>query len=217
MAGIADRTTFAEFARRARQGAYTPTPGENRVTQPAGPVRLPPATGKIVGQLMVSDIKSRFATGTDPAGRKWRPLKHPRPRGGNQPLRDTGLLMASFTARVEPTAVVVGTNRAGAALHNFGGVVRARNKMLAIPLTKEAIRSGGPRRFGKRKELEFRPTGKRRVFILGVEDKRGRFVGQFLLVDQVRMPQREFMGVSDKALGQIADVLVLKPGVTLHF
>lgn len=207
MAGIADRTTFAEFARRARAGAYTPTPGENRVGQPGTPVRLPAATGKIVGQVMVSDIKSRFATGTDPAGRKWRPLKHPRPRGGNQPLRDTGMLMNSFTARVEPTAVVVGTNRAGAALHNFGGVVRAKGKMLAIPLTKEAQRSGGPRRFGKRKELEFRPTGKRRVFVLGVEDKKGVFVGQFLLVDQVTVPQREFMGVSDKALSQIADVL----------
>lgn len=209
MAGVADRTTFAEFARRARAGAYTPTPGggETRAPRPGGAVRLPPQTGKIVGQIMVSDIKSRFATGTDPQGRKWRPLKHPRPRGGNQPLRDTGLLMASFTARVEPSAVVVGTNRQGAAPHNFGGVVRAKNKMLAIPLTKEAQRSGGPRRFGRRKELEFRPTGKRRVFLLGTEDKAGRFVGQFLLVDQVRIPQREFMGVSDKALGQIADVL----------
>jgi len=209
MAGFADRTTFAEFARRARQGTYTPAAGENRVSQPNAAVRLAPATGKVVGQIMVSDIKGRFATGTDPAGRKWQSLKHSRPRGGNQPLRDTGRLMASFTARVEPTAVVVGTNVAGAALHNFGGVVKAKGKMLAIPLTKEAARSGGPRRFGKKKQLEFRPTGKRRVFVLGIEDKRGVFVGQFLLVDSVRVPQREFMGISDKALGQIAETLAM--------
>jgi phage gpG-like protein len=216
MAGYADRVTFAEFARRARAGAYTPTPGAAPVAQ-AGPtaVRLPTATGKVIGQIMVSDIKSRFMTGTDPRGQKWRPLKHSRVRGGAQPLRDTGRMMASFTSRVEPDAVVVGTVAPGAALHNFGGVVRAKNKMLAIPLTKEALRSGGPRRFGKKQELEFRPTKKRRVFLLGTMDKAGRFVGQFLLVDSVRVPQREFLGVSDKALGQIADVLAtagLRPG-----
>ena len=32
-------------------------------------------------------------------------------------------------------------------------------------------------------------------------------VAQFLLVDQVRVPQREFMGVSEKAWGQINDAV----------
>lgn len=208
MAGFAQRTTFAEFAQRARDGRYTPGAGETRVSQGPTAVKLPPMVGKIVGQILVSDIKSRFATGTDPQGRKWRPLKHARPRGGNQPLRAAGRLMASFTFRVEPDAVVVGTVAPGAALHNFGGVVKAKGKMLAIPLTKEALRSGGPRRWKKGK-LEFRPTRKRRVFLLGTADARGNFVGQFLLVDQVTIPQREFMGVSDNAMGQVADALAM--------
>lgn len=206
MAGLADRTTFAEFARRARAGGLTPDPaGERRANSAVAPLRLPPAVGREIGLILVADIKTRFATGTDPAGQRWRPLKHPRPRGGDQPLRDTGRLMASFTARVEPAAVVVGTNHPGAALQNAGGVVRAKTKMLAIPLTKEAVRSGGPRRFKGR--LEFRPTGKRRVFLLGTGDARGNFSGQFLLVDSVRVARREFMGVSAAGLGRVAAVL----------
>jgi phage gpG-like protein len=211
MAGIADRYTFEEFVRRARQGAFTPTPGAGptAVTPPGAPVRLPEAVGKQVGQIVITDIKTRITRGVDVAGRAFRPLKHARVRGGAQPLRDTGRLLASFTARVEPAAVVVGTMHPGAAIHDAGGVIRAKGKMLAIPLTREAQRSGGPRRFGKKKDLQLRGTKKRRVFVLGVEDKRGEFVGQFLLVDQVTIPQREFMGVSDNALGQIAEVLAL--------
>lgn len=102
--------------------------------------------------------------------------------------------------------MVVGTNHPGAALLNFGGLIRAKGKMLAIPLTKEAVRAGSPRRF--RGDLKFRAVG-RRKFLLGTEDKAGRFVGQFLLVDQVKVPAREFFGVSDKAIEQVADALAL--------
>lgn len=211
MAGFAERTTLADFAKRARAGEYGPAVA--RDTRPGVPARLDPQTGRVLGQIVVSDIKTRIATGVDVRGQRFRPLARPRPRGGNQPLRDTGRLLASFTSRVEADAVVVGTNAPGAALHNFGGLVRAKGKMLALPLTKEAQRSGGPRRF--KGALRFRPTRKPRVFLLGTL-KGGVFVGQFVLVDQVRIPQREFMGVSDKAVGQIADALSLAPGVTLH-
>ena len=63
----------------------------------AGP--LSPALGKEIAQIGVSDVKRRFVTGTTPGGVKWKPLKYPRPRGGNQPLRDTGRLMASITGK----------------------------------------------------------------------------------------------------------------------
>ncbi len=216
---LVQSTTFGQFAADARSGGLIPSldVGSGGGPPRPGAVTLPPVVGKIIGQILVSDVKSRFSTGTDPRGSPWRPLKFKRPNGGDKPLRDTGELMASITARVEPTAVVVGTMRAGAALHNFGGVVRAKGKMLAIPLTKEAKRSGGPRRFqGK---LTFQPTKKRRVFLLvGAPPREAKGkkkpkkppkrVPQFMLVDQVTVPQREFMGVSDKALGYIGQTIL---------
>jgi len=271
---------------------------------------LPLPLQNILKQILVSDVKSRFSTGTSPAGVKWRPLAHPRPNGGDVPLRDTGVLMASFTGGSDGRSAWVGTTHPGASLHNFGGVVRGKGKMLAIPLTKEAKRSGGPRRW-KGGELQFRLTRKPRVFLLlgapgggggggGTKPKapkkprakrgkkpkglagkaaavvaglrkriavvrkaagktmkrvkgkkrtrRGKknagllakllatlhavtgrqaekggkkggakgtatsqagqsLVAQFLLVDQVTIPQREFMGVSEKAWGQITDAV----------
>lgn len=210
---------------------------------------LPPPLANILKQILLSDVKSRFSTGTDPRGVKWRPLKFARPNGGDVPLRDTGVLMASFTGGSDGKSVWVGTTHPGAKLHNFGGVVRGKGKMLAIPLTKEAKRSGGPRRW-KGPKLKFQPTGKHRVFLLVAAAKKPRKprkakkrgvgkkikdaaakllagvfggaaggkgkgetagqlppVAQFLLVDQVRVPQREFMGVSEKAWGQINDAV----------
>lgn len=142
------------------------------------------------------------------------------------PLRDTGVLMASFSGGSDGNSVWVGTTHPGASLHNFGGTVRGKGKMLAIPLTKEAKRSGGPRRW-KGGELQFQPTRKPRVFLLlsGAPagravrkpkraGKRGaakidhaKLIAQFLLVDQVTIPARPFMGVSEKAWGQIGDAV----------
>lgn len=206
MPGLVDQRTFGELADAARRGALTPTVA---VTQgPASPtvgnVRIPPPLGRQLVQIMVSDIKGRFSSGTDPQGQSWVPLKYPRPTGGDKPLRDTGVLMASFSGRFSADTVTVGTTHPGAALHNFGGVVRAKSKMLAIPLTKEARRSGGPRRFGR--TLRFQPTGKRRVFVL-YEMVNGQRVGQFLLVDQVTEPQREFMGLSPRGFQNVQDAI----------
>jgi phage gpG-like protein len=300
MPGIIDLKDFTDAANR---GQLTPQLGGTGSGGAGGspPVatgglgggsagRLPPPLANILKQILVSDVKSRFSTGTDPSGAKWRPLKHARPNGGDVPLRDTGILMASFSGGTDGNSVWVGTTHPGAALHNFGGVVRGRGKMLAIPLTKEAKRSGGPRRW-KNGKLVFRPTRKPRVFLLLGADrpkkpkakrrgKKGRvgaaidvlrkriakvrkavgkrakklvkgtrrakkrgasrgaegllrkllgklrsitaknpdaaaaggaagqsLVAQFLLVDEVTIPKREFMGVSEKAWGQITDAV----------
>ena len=165
----------------------------------AGP--LDPLLGKVLARILHSDVKDRFATGTDPKGVKWRPLKHARPRGGNQPLRDTGRLMASFASRYDGDSFEVSTVYPGAGLHNFGGVVRpTKAKFLAIPVTKEAVRSGGPRRF--KGTLSVRPTKKRGVLLL-VSGKDNAV--QFVLVKSVTIPQREFMGVSEKGWGLIGE------------
>src|SRR5581483_10822530 len=58
------------------------------------------------------------------------PLKRPRARGGDVPLRDTGVLMASLTGQgkghvkeVTAHALVWGTNIEYAAIHNWGGII----------------------------------------------------------------------------------------------
>jgi len=228
MAGLLDLKQFADAAAR---GQFTPQlaangagAGSSGGSPPVaagglgGSPRLPPQLGNLLKQILLSDVKSRFSTGTSPSGTKWRPLKHARPNGGDVPLRDTGILMASFSGGTDGTSVWVGTTHPGAALHNFGGTVRGKGKMLAIPLTKEAKRSGGPRRW-KGAPLVFQPTRKPRVFLLmapagGTGGPRkaksklaAKLVAQFLLVDQVTVPKREFMGVSERAWGQITDAV----------
>ncbi|AWM35902.1 Phage virion morphogenesis family protein [Gemmata obscuriglobus] len=181
MAGLV--LSFADLARAARQPA-------------AGPLALPAAapldapTGRELVQILVSDVKRRFSTGTAPDGTPWRPLRYGRAfRGGGtaQPLRDTGALMASFTGRFTGDEVVVGTNHPGAALHNFGGtVVPRRGKFLAIALTAAAKRAGSPR--------NLRGTAREPLFARRVN---GRLVGHFLLVRKAVVPRREFLGVSE--------------------
>lgn len=194
MSGLAVTLTPGEFARRLRAGGLTPA-----LAPPGSPPgALPPALAKVLGQIAVSDIRTRFQTGTAPDGAKWRPLKHPRPTGGNQPLLDTGVLRASIHAVPDPAGVTVQTTHPAAPLHQFGGVVRPRRaKMLAIPLTKEARRSGGPRRFGKK--LALRPTRKPRVYLL-VAEARGKVTAHFVLVRSVTVPARPFMGLSAAGL-----------------
>lgn len=158
-------------------------------------VLLPDRLGALLGRLMLSDVRSRFTTGTTPDGAKWAPLRHVRPNGGDKPLLDTGFLMNSIAAAHDSRGVTLTTAHPGAALLNAGGTVRAKNKMLAIPLTKEAKRSGGPRRW-QGPPLRFRPTGKARRFLL-VAGTGPQAVAQFLLVDEVTVPGREFWGLTE--------------------
>lgn len=193
MAGVASRMDLAEMLKRAN-GPNSP------LTVPlnaAGP--LTPQLGREIAQIAVSDVKRRFATGTAPDGTRWRPLKFARPNGGNQPLRDTGQLMASITGEHKPTEVTVGTNRQGAALHHFGGTVKPKKaKVLTIPLTPEAKRAGSPRRFVRR-EGDPRPLFAR---LIGA-----KMVGHFLCVPKVVVPARPFMGLSAEAMDLITRVL----------
>lgn len=208
---IARVLTLPQFAEAARRGGLVPlgTRGLTAVGSPGDTLTIPAAARQPLTQLLVSDVKTRFTTGTAPDGTPWRPLRYPRPSGGNKPLNDTGVLRESIHGTADEKGVTLQTTHPGAGLHNAGGVVRKKSKMLAIPLTKEARRSGGPRRF--KGKLGFRPTGRNRVFVL-VSEVKGKPVGQFLLVDQVVIPRREFMGISEKGMGYagelVADFLI---------
>jgi phage gpG-like protein len=83
-----------------------------------------------VSLLLVAAARNNFDQGRSPSGVPWLPLKRPsRRRGGpgSKPLRDTGLLMASYTAQgsghVEertPQRLTWGSNVDRAGWHHFG-------------------------------------------------------------------------------------------------
>jgi len=95
---------------------------------------------KVVSEIMRTAVINNFEEGGRP---RWKPSKRAIKEGG-QTLIDTSRLMKSITAGATATQAAVGTNVIYAAIHQFGGVikahtVRARNaKALAIP-TKNGI------------------------------------------------------------------------------
>lgn len=82
------------------------------------------------GRVVLNRIRLGFRAGRSPYGQAWAPLKL---RAG-QPLRDTGALQRSITMSATGNEVVIGTNRVGARVHQFGAtIVPVRAKVLAFP------------------------------------------------------------------------------------
>ena len=154
---------------------------------------------KVLAVSAVAAVKDNFAKGRSPAGVAWAPLSFPRPAGGTLPLRDKGLLMASIAGRAEKDGVIVGTTHPGAALHQHGGVVRAKSgKALALPLTAEAARIDGPRAFPRPLHVRRRKGSESAV----LADAKGK--PQYALVKKVAVPARPFLGFSQEALADMA-------------
>lgn len=78
---------------------------------------------KQVGEALVSNTQLRFMDQQTPEGIPWRPTQ----RGGHI-LNKRGLLSSSVTYRATDKLVEVGTNSIYAAIHQFGGVIKAKNK-----------------------------------------------------------------------------------------
>ncbi len=105
---------------------------------------------------VVASTKENFAGSHEPDGTPWKPLAWPSPAGrtDGKPLHASGLLMASLSARgtgqgaireITDTEMIFGTNLDYAEIHQKGGTIKPKGKALAIPLTKEASRTSGPR------------------------------------------------------------------------
>jgi phage virion morphogenesis protein len=157
---------------------------------------------KTIGILMAAAAKENIKLARTPAGKPFAPLAHPRPAGGSKPLNDTGQLGASITWRIEGSKVIAGTNRRGAALHQFGGTVSAkRTKYLAIPLTRRAARVRSPRSMPG-----LHPQFKRGANRGVLADKNG--VAQFALVPSVQVAARPFLGFGPKLLKRIDAVIL---------
>lgn len=77
---------------------------------------------------MYSAVMQNFDAGGRPA---WQGISH---RNG-KPLNDTGALRGSISESASSDEAVVGTNLIYAAIHQFGGVIRAKNApYLMVPI-----------------------------------------------------------------------------------
>ncbi len=81
-----------------------------------------------IGETVKTQVFRRFETGTDPEGQHWPQSLRARLENG-QTLVDTGRLRDSITyaVAIDKSGVEVGTNVVYAAIHQTGGVIRAKS------------------------------------------------------------------------------------------
>lgn len=142
-----------------------------------------------LARVLKTGAQLRFRQGNGPDGAPWQPSRRAAEEGG-QTLTLTGRLRRSLTTAATRTTATIGTNDIRAAIHHFGGVIRAkRGPFLSIPITPQARKSGSPRNFpGK---LAVQQTLKGQHILV---DEKG--VAHYLLRRSVTMPARPFLGAS---------------------
>lgn len=196
-------------------------------TLPQGPLDVPPSLGNKMGVRLASDMRNHFQLGRSPKGQAWAPIK-PRPQGGDKPLLNTGKLRNSITGRAEPHGASAGTNAIQANLMNEGGTIKPkRAKMLAIPLTREAVRSGGPRKFPRNLFVIRTKSGSVLLVEAAPKTKKGKIKkrklnaseqtiansinagadvhAHYLLVRSATIPARPFNGFSDECMKDVSE------------
>lgn len=167
-----------------------------------------------IALMSASGAKKGLRDGIDIHGRPFLPLRHERASGkGGMPLRDKGLLAASISATMPQETVILSANSPGARLQNYGGIVRpkkAKAKALAIPVSKEAGRVGSPGGGRFPRPLFFRATKSASSVGVLCESVGGVLVVHYVLVKEVRIPARQFLGWSAPTLDRIQQLLADK-------
>lgn len=157
-----------------------------RLGLPLGGSMLPAMQN--MGRVLKTGAQLRFRSTSGPDGAAWEKsfrAKH----GGGQTLSLTRRLRNSITYTATGSSATVGTNVVYAAIHQFGGTVRAKNaQFLSIPVTPAARAAGSPRNMAG---LHVAQTLKGQFILV---DAKG--VTQFLLRKQVTISARPFLGVS---------------------
>lgn len=98
-----------------------------------------------VAEAALEQIATSFEQERDPWDRPWPKSLRAEMEGG-QTLSDTGRLRRSFTYRANDQGFIVGTNVRYAAIHQYGGVIRAQQaKYLRFRLAGGAGRRKGGR------------------------------------------------------------------------
>lgn len=155
---------------------------------------------KTGGIMALAEVRRRFDTGTGPDGMPWAPLAFPRPEGGSIPLRNHGILAASYTYESGGDYFRVGTNHEAARLQHYGGtVVPIAAKFLTLPITREAVYAGRARNMpGLHAEANDR----------GGVLADNQHVAHWLLVKSVTIPARPQVGLSDELFRRWCGILV---------
>lgn len=149
-------------------------------------------------------VRNCFDRQTDIDGEPWPPLQHPRPGEADigRALLDKGLLRASVACTSEGDTLTLQTNRIGARLLHFGGVVVPVNaQYLCIPATLDAKRAGSPRDFpgALTPIINKARTGGVLIGTAGVDVKPKRIESpmvqvQYYMTKKVTIPPRRFCG-----------------------
>lgn len=152
-----------------------------------------------MGRALKTGTQMRFRTTTGPDGGQWEKSFRARHEGG-QTLSLTRRLRNSITYQATGSSVAVGTNVIYAAIHQFGGTIRAKaGPFLSIPVTPAARAAGSPRNMAG---LHVAQTLKGQFILV---NEKG--VTQYLLRAQVTIPARPFLGVSDGDRTEILGVV----------
>lgn len=105
------------------------TPGlkdvERRLAGVWRQIKHPIQLMKVVGAVLESSTRTRFRTGLDPEGRPWKPSIRAKLKGGHT-LFEHGRLRDSITHDAGADRAEVGSNLIYAAIHQVGGVIRAK-------------------------------------------------------------------------------------------
>lgn len=92
-----------------------------------------------IGEYLAGSSRDRFGSQTAPDGSAWTPLAHwyreAKPASKDKILTLRGYLSSSIHWQVLPDSVLVGSNLEYAAIHQFGGVIR--------PKQRKALKVGG--------------------------------------------------------------------------
>ncbi|MDT7838206.1 phage virion morphogenesis protein [Aquabacterium sp. OR-4] len=164
-----------------------------RLGMPLGGSMLPAM--QQIARAMVTGAQMRFRMQTAPNGQPWSKSYRARTEGG-QTLSMSRRLRNSINGQATGHSATVGTNVVYAAIHQFGGVIRAKaGPFLAIPVTPAARAAGSPRSM---EGLHVAQTLKGQFILV---DSKGQT--HFLLRRQVKIPARPFLGVSGSDAAEI--------------
>lgn len=98
---------------------------ESRMAGAADATKHPRVLMNRVGAVLESSTRTRFRTGLSPEGRPWKPSIRVRTKGGKT-LVEHAHLRDSISHDADDRKAEVGSNLIYAAIHQLGGVIRAK-------------------------------------------------------------------------------------------
>lgn len=202
MAGAGQKLTLADLSRSLAAAAANAPALAHKFLQAAA-------------VLCGAELKRGMAEGVSPDGTPYKPLKFPRPNGGDRPLRDTGALLASLgggsghVRRVGGNSLVIGTNLDYAATHQYGAtILPAKGKYLSIPLTAAAKKAGGAAQYPGQLVGRYGKVG-------GVLLDAQSGEKQYALAKKAVIPARPFVGFSESLKEKLAKLAAAIFGAAL--